>query len=183
MVEERYQPIEDYGVIGDLRTVALVGRNGSIDFLSYPNFDSPTVFAALLDHRAGGRFALGPCVDGGTREQLYLPDTNVLLTRTRRRPRGRARLPALPIERIEPLEPIERIEPLEPIDRIDPEEPNESSEPTEKSDPNDSAEPTETAHKTDPSDRQDKSDHQDRDDNGDWLTPVTLTSGAASVRR
>jgi GH15 family glucan-1,4-alpha-glucosidase len=82
MVESPYPPIEDYGVIGDLRTVALVGRNGSIDFLSYPNFDSPTVFAALLDDCNGGRFALGPCLDGGTRRQLYLPETNVLLTRT-----------------------------------------------------------------------------------------------------
>ena len=45
--EGRYQPIEDDGVVGDVRTVALVGRNGSIDFLSYPRFDSPTVFVAL----------------------------------------------------------------------------------------------------------------------------------------
>ena len=44
-----YQPIENYGVIGDLHTVALVGMNGSIDFMSFPHFDSPTVFAALLD--------------------------------------------------------------------------------------------------------------------------------------
>jgi GH15 family glucan-1,4-alpha-glucosidase len=80
--DEPYQPIEDYGLIGDLDTVALVGRDGSIDFLSYPNLDSPTVFAALLDHRRGGRFALGPRLDGATRKQLYLPDTNVLLTRT-----------------------------------------------------------------------------------------------------
>jgi GH15 family glucan-1,4-alpha-glucosidase len=82
MGEEAYAPIEDYGVIGDLHTVALVGRDGSIDLLSYPNFDSPTVFAALLDRRRGGRFALGPCLEGGVRKQLYLPDTNVLLTRT-----------------------------------------------------------------------------------------------------
>jgi Domain of unknown function (DUF5911) len=82
MVQEQYPPVEDYGVIGDLRTAALVGRDGSLDFLCYPNFDSPTVFAGLLDHRGGGRFALGPSLDGGTRKQLYVPDTNVLLTRT-----------------------------------------------------------------------------------------------------
>jgi GH15 family glucan-1,4-alpha-glucosidase len=80
--ESRYQPIEDYGVIGDLHTVALVGRNGSIDFLAYPSFDSPTVFAALLDDHRGGRFRLQPCLPDGARKQLYLPDTNVLLTRT-----------------------------------------------------------------------------------------------------
>ncbi len=51
-----YEPIENHGIIGDLHTVALVGMNGSIDFLSFPAFDSPTVFAALLDHRRGGRF-------------------------------------------------------------------------------------------------------------------------------
>ena len=46
-----YQPIENYGVIGDLQTVALVGIDGSIDFMSFPYFDSPTVFASLLDRR------------------------------------------------------------------------------------------------------------------------------------
>ncbi len=55
-----YQPIEDYGIIGDLSTVALVGKNGSIDFLCFPDFDSPTVFAALLDDRKGGRFRIAP---------------------------------------------------------------------------------------------------------------------------
>ena len=51
-----YQPIENYGVIGDLNTVALVGFNGSIDFMCFPDFDSPTVFAALLDKQRGGFF-------------------------------------------------------------------------------------------------------------------------------
>jgi len=76
-----YQPIENYGVIGDLHTVALVGMNGSIDFMCFPEFDSPTVFAALLDDRRGGRFEIAPVLDGARQKQLYLPDSNILLTR------------------------------------------------------------------------------------------------------
>ena len=76
-----YAPIEDYGIIGDLHTVALVGKNGSIDFLCLPSFDSPSVFAALLDADHGGRFQLAPQLDDAVHRQLYLPDTNVLLTR------------------------------------------------------------------------------------------------------
>src|SRR5262245_15583699 len=77
----RYAPIEDYGIIGDLHTVALVGMDGSIDFLCLPSFDSPSVFAALLDAERGGRFQIAPELGEATRKQLYLPDTNVLLTR------------------------------------------------------------------------------------------------------
>ena len=77
----RYAPIEDYGVIGDLHTVALVGKDGSIDFLCLPSFDSPSVFAALLDAERGGRFQIAPQLDDAVHRQLYLPDTNVLLTR------------------------------------------------------------------------------------------------------
>src|SRR6266851_5001734 len=76
-----YLPIENHGVIGDLSTVALVGTDGSIDFMCLPQFDSPSVFAALLDHRRGGRFQLAPLLDGARQKQLYLPDTCVLLTR------------------------------------------------------------------------------------------------------
>ena len=76
-----YQPIENYGVIGDLHTVALVGMDGSIDFLCYPRFDSPTVFAALLGEENGGRFRIGPTWGEIRQKQLYLPDTNILLTR------------------------------------------------------------------------------------------------------
>jgi GH15 family glucan-1,4-alpha-glucosidase len=76
-----YQPIENYGIVGDLHTVALVGRNGSIDFMCFPDFDSPSIFAALLDHKRGGRFQLRPCLDGCRERQMYLPDTNVLITR------------------------------------------------------------------------------------------------------
>ncbi|NIO17248.1 MAG: glycoside hydrolase family 15 protein [Deltaproteobacteria bacterium] len=76
-----YQPIENYGIIGDLHTVALVGMNGSIDFLCFPHFDSPSVFAALLDHEKGGRYQIYPILCDPRPKQLYLPDTNVLLTR------------------------------------------------------------------------------------------------------
>ncbi|MCH8076160.1 MAG: glycoside hydrolase family 15 protein, partial [SAR324 cluster bacterium] len=76
-----YQPIENYGIIGDLHSVALVGMDGSIDFLSFPHFDSPTIFAALLDHKKGGRFRIAPTLENVRHKQMYLPDTNVLITR------------------------------------------------------------------------------------------------------
>ncbi|WP_207425676.1 glycoside hydrolase family 15 protein [Pedobacter sp. SYSU D00535] len=76
-----YQPIENYGVIGDLNTVALVGLNGSIDFMCFPDFDSPTIFAAILDENKGGAFKIYPESERVKHKQLYLPDTNVLLTR------------------------------------------------------------------------------------------------------
>src|SRR5580693_2757796 len=73
-----YQPVEDYGVIGDMRSVALVGKNGSIDWCCLPDFDSPSVFARILDDQKGGFWSLRP----ETREkQSHLPDTNVLMTR------------------------------------------------------------------------------------------------------
>ena len=81
MIGDDYQSIEDYGVIGDMHTVALVGKNGSIDFMSFPGFDSPTIFAALLDRRRGGRFFIAPELSSSAQKQLYLPDTNVLITR------------------------------------------------------------------------------------------------------
>jgi GH15 family glucan-1,4-alpha-glucosidase len=76
-----FQPIENYGVIGNMRSIALVGMHGSIDFLCYPDFDSPTIFAALLDPKQGGRFCLEPRLTDARIRQLYLPDTNILLTR------------------------------------------------------------------------------------------------------
>jgi GH15 family glucan-1,4-alpha-glucosidase len=76
-----YQPFENYGIIGDLHTVALVGMDGSIDFMCFPHFDSPTIFAALLDHRRGGRFQIAPLLEGARQKQLYLPDSNILLSR------------------------------------------------------------------------------------------------------
>jgi GH15 family glucan-1,4-alpha-glucosidase len=76
-----YQPIGNYGIIGDLHTVALVGMDGSIDFMCAPRFDSASVFVALLDDERGGRFQLAPLLEDAQRKQLYLPDTCVLLTR------------------------------------------------------------------------------------------------------
>src|SRR4051812_46831845 len=75
-----YQPIEDYGVIGNMRTLALVGIDGSIDWLCFPHFDSPSVFAALLDDEKGGRFKIAPTADGVRTKQFYWPETNVLVT-------------------------------------------------------------------------------------------------------
>ncbi len=76
------QPIEDHGIIGDLHTVALVGRDGAIDLMCLPQFDSPTMFASLLDAERGGRFQLAPESHGAAQKQLYLPDSNILLTRS-----------------------------------------------------------------------------------------------------
>ena len=59
-----YLPIENYGIIGNMRTAALVGTHGSIDWLCVPYFDSPSVFAAILDDDKGGRFEIAPKEDG-----------------------------------------------------------------------------------------------------------------------
>src|SRR2546423_14463113 len=77
----RYLPIAEHGVIGDLHTVALVGTDGSIDWFCSPHFDSPSVFASLLDADNGGRFRIAPVDEGWQVKQLYFPDTNVLITR------------------------------------------------------------------------------------------------------
>jgi len=74
-----YRPISDYGVIGDMHSAALVSRDGSIDWLCFPRFDSPSVFAAILDDKRGGSFAIRPAGEHRY-SQTYLPDTNVLLT-------------------------------------------------------------------------------------------------------
>ncbi|MGV3529333.1 MAG: glycoside hydrolase family 15 protein [Flavisolibacter sp.] len=79
--ENAYLPIEDYGIIGNLHTAALVSLYGSIDFMSFPRFDSPTIFCKLLDSDIGGSFSILPLMSNMVTKQLYLPDTNVLVTR------------------------------------------------------------------------------------------------------
>ncbi len=77
---DRYLPIEEHGVIGDLHTVALVGVDGTIDWCCLPRFDAPAVFGSLLDAQRGGSMAIR--ARGAVRHrQLYLPDSNVLMTR------------------------------------------------------------------------------------------------------
>jgi GH15 family glucan-1,4-alpha-glucosidase len=78
---ERYLPIAEHGLIGDLHTVALVGTDGTIDWYCCPRFDPPSVFAAILDADQGGLFRISPDCDGWSAKQLYLPDTNILITR------------------------------------------------------------------------------------------------------
>ena len=76
-----YLPIEHHGLIGDLHTVALVGNEGTIDWFCPGRFDAPSMFGALLDSDAGGRFAIRPVDEAFTTKQLYLPGTAVLVTR------------------------------------------------------------------------------------------------------
>jgi len=76
-----YQPIQSHGVIGNMRTAALVGMDGSIDWLCLPHFDSPSVFAAILDDARGGQFRIAPAETGVGVKQFYWPETNVLITR------------------------------------------------------------------------------------------------------
>jgi GH15 family glucan-1,4-alpha-glucosidase len=77
----REQAIENYGIIGNMRSAALVSITGAIDFFCFPAFDSPSIFAALLDEEKGGTFHIEPQIDNLRTKQLYLPDTNILLTR------------------------------------------------------------------------------------------------------
>ena len=74
-------PIENHGVVGDLATVALITLDGTIDFLCWGEFDAPTIFASLLGGHDAGFFAITPELEKAKKKQLYLPDTNVLVTR------------------------------------------------------------------------------------------------------
>jgi GH15 family glucan-1,4-alpha-glucosidase len=76
-----YLPIAEHGIIGDLHTVALIDTDGTIDWYCCPRFDSPSVFGAILDKRLGGYCRIAPATGQWTPKQLYLPDTNVLITR------------------------------------------------------------------------------------------------------
>jgi GH15 family glucan-1,4-alpha-glucosidase len=76
-----YPLIADHGLIGDLQSCALVATDGTIDWFCFPRFDSPSVFASLLDRQRGGHFRVGPTAEQFTRKQLYIPGTAVLVTR------------------------------------------------------------------------------------------------------
>lgn len=81
MVMDRYPPIAEHGLVGDLQTAALVSSRGVVDWFAAPRFDSPSVFAALLDHDRGGYFRFAPVEESTSCKQLYYPDTAVLVTR------------------------------------------------------------------------------------------------------
>jgi GH15 family glucan-1,4-alpha-glucosidase len=78
---QRYPPISEHGMVGDLQTAALVTAQGVVDWWCAPRFDSPSIFAALLDHDRGGYFSINGATGDSTIRQLYLPDTGVLVTR------------------------------------------------------------------------------------------------------
>jgi len=76
-----YPPIENHGLIGDLQTSALVSTDATIDWFCCPRFDSPSIFASLLDRHRGGHFSVTPDTEGYVSKQLYLPGTAILITR------------------------------------------------------------------------------------------------------
>jgi GH15 family glucan-1,4-alpha-glucosidase len=77
----RFRRIEEHAIIGDLHTIALVAIDGTISFLCAPYFDSPSIFASLIDPDRGGSFELAAAFEDPTHKQIYLVDTNVVLTR------------------------------------------------------------------------------------------------------
>src|SRR5512146_1959394 len=80
-VMDRYPDISDHGLIGDLQTAALVSTDGTVDWFCCPRFDSPSVFASLLDADNGGYFRIAPDTAEYVSRQLYFPDTAMLITR------------------------------------------------------------------------------------------------------
>jgi GH15 family glucan-1,4-alpha-glucosidase len=78
---EDYLPIAEHGIIGDLHSIALVGTDGRIDWYCCPRFDSPSIFGGILDRERGGFYRIQPSIEGWLPKQLYLPETNVLITR------------------------------------------------------------------------------------------------------
>ena len=78
---DTYPNIADHGLIGDLQTAALVATDGTIDWFCLPRFDSPSVFASLLDAERGGYCSVRPTTDDYVTRQLYVPDTAILITR------------------------------------------------------------------------------------------------------
>ncbi|MFQ6079183.1 MAG: glycoside hydrolase family 15 protein, partial [Thermodesulfobacteriota bacterium] len=79
-----YKKISDYGIIGNLHSIALIGLDGSIDWLCLPHIDSPSILAALLDDKKGGRFSISPLDDWDSVAE-YIPETNILVTKFRTR--------------------------------------------------------------------------------------------------
>jgi GH15 family glucan-1,4-alpha-glucosidase len=78
---DRYPDISEHGLIGDLQTAALISTDGTVDWFCCPRFDSPSIFASLLDHDRGGHFRIGPDRDDYVSRQMYFPDTAILITR------------------------------------------------------------------------------------------------------
>lgn len=78
-----YNAVEDYGIIGDMHTCALIDKGGSLDFMCWPVFDSPSVFCRLLDANKGGHWGIAPApgVLNPLSKQRYLPYSNLLETR------------------------------------------------------------------------------------------------------
>lgn len=80
-LDDTQRPIEAHGIVGDMRTAALIADDGTVDFFCWPEFDSPSLFVSLLDTHEAGAFLLAPDLPVARRLQTYIPDTNVLLTR------------------------------------------------------------------------------------------------------
>ena len=79
MAEDEYSPIEEYGVVGNLETCALIAPDGSVDWFPFPHVESPSILAAILDADRGGRFRIAPATDFDA-SQAYVERTNVLET-------------------------------------------------------------------------------------------------------
>ena len=106
-------PIEDYAVIGDCRTAALISREGSIDWLCLPDFSSPAIFGGILDAEAGGHFVIQPC-DRFTTRRRYLENTSTVLETTFEAPDGIARV----IDLLPTIDGVATLEPMREVLRI-----------------------------------------------------------------